>query len=107
MMRRIKIRISKKLLDDIKKLKINGMSINEELLTLVRLGYAKLMGYNINIKYLKLEDTLEILDKILTEDKIPYSTPQCPLCDGILAHNSTNLTCLKCGSTFKLEKVKT
>jgi len=107
MMKKIKIKIPKKLLTKIEKLKrLNGMSRNEKIVTLLRLGLAKRMGYKINLNYLKLEDTLQILDDALRFDEITYSTPQCPNCNGIMTHNSDLLRCLKCGVTFKLEEVK-
>jgi len=62
------------------------------------------MGYKINLNYLKLEDTLQILDDALRLDEITYSTPQCPTCEGIITSNSDVFKCLKCGSTFKLEE---
>ena len=106
MMKKIKIKIPKKLLTKIEKLKrLNGMSRNEKIVTLLRLGLAKRMGYKINLNYLKLEDTLQILDDALRLDEITYSTPQCPTCKGIITHNSDTIKCLKCGSTFKLEEM--
>jgi ribosomal protein S27AE len=106
-MTRVKIRIPIKLLTKIEKLKqLNGMSRNEKIVTLLRLGLAKRMGYKINLKYLKLEDTLQILDDALRLDEIPYSVLQCPRCEGIITHNSDVIKCLKCGSTFKLHEVK-
>jgi ribosomal protein S27AE len=105
MMKKVKIKIPIKLLNKIEKI-LTGMSRNEKIVTLLRLGLAKRMGYKIDIKYLKLEDTLEILDDVLRLDEITYSTPQCPRCQGAITHNSDVLKCLKCGSTFKLEEVK-
>jgi len=103
----MKIKIPIKLLNKIEKIKsLNGMSGNQKLLTLIRLGLAKHMGYNLDLKYLKLEDMLEILNDALNLDKITYSAPQCPRCQGVITHNSDAIKCLKCGSTFKLEEVK-
>ena len=106
-MTKIKIKIPVKLLTKIEKLKqLNGMSRNEKIVTLLRLGYAKRMGYKINLKYLKLEDILEILNDALRLDEIPYSVPQCPKCQGVITHHSDTIKFLKCGSAFKLDEVK-
>lgn len=91
------------LLEKIEKLDaIREMSRNQRILTLIRLGLYKRLGYNVDLGYVKLEDMIEILKNALKLENVNYEIPLCPICNGILTQTSTNLTCLKCKRAFEV-----